>query len=187
MLSSSVLYFERDYDAPDQPLLPPKRWPVDAMASISTHDLPTAAGFLRAENVRVRAELGLLDDRRRPSTSGRAEREGRAAGALDHGLLPPDPTEEDLVVALHAAARHGREPPAADLTAGRAGRARQPNLPGTVDEYPNWRIPLPVRVDELLADPRVRRAVAALRDARPVGITLSTDPLAVAREPTVLR
>ena len=40
-------------------------------------------------------------------------------------------------------------------------------LPGTVDEYPNWRIPLPVPVGELFADPRLLRAVAALRAARP--------------------
>jgi 4-alpha-glucanotransferase len=32
---------------------------------------------------------------------------------------------------------------------------RQPNLPGTVDEYPNWRLPLPATLDELRADPRV--------------------------------
>ena len=32
------------------------------MATVSTHDLPTASGFLRGEHVRVRAELGLLDD-----------------------------------------------------------------------------------------------------------------------------
>ncbi len=50
------------------------------------------------------------------------------------------------------------------------GEPRQPNLPGTVDEYPNWRIPLPVSVTELLDHPLVRQAVAALRDARPNGV-----------------
>jgi 4-alpha-glucanotransferase len=43
------------------------------------------------------------------------------------------------------------------------GEVRQPNLPGTVDEYPNWRLPLPVSLEELLADPRVDDVVAALR------------------------
>ena len=62
---------------PAQPLLPPERWPVDAMASISTHDLPTTVGFLRAENVRVRADLGLLD---RP---GRRVRAGRGGAGRD--------------------------------------------------------------------------------------------------------
>jgi 4-alpha-glucanotransferase len=169
VLSSSVLYFQRDFDAPGEPLLPPKDWPVDAMASISTHDLPTTAGFLRAENVRVRAGLGLIDD-----VDGEYARAAEAKIEMlvalhDHGLMPPDPTEEDLVVALHrllatAASRLLLTSPQDAL-----GEPRQPNLPGTVDEYPNWRIPLPVSVDELLDDPRVQAAITSLRDARPSG------------------
>jgi len=45
------------------------------------------------------------------------------------------------------------------------GETRQPNLPGTVDEYPNWRLPLPVTLEQLQRDPRVHRVVAALRSA----------------------
>jgi len=43
------------------------------------------------------------------------------------------------------------------------GEVRQPNLPGTVDEYPNWRLPLPVTLEELRDDPRVRVVVDQLR------------------------
>lgn len=169
VLSSSVLYFERDYDAPGQPLLPPKDWPVDTMASISTHDLPTTAGFLRAENVRVRAGLGLVDDVDAEYARAASSRTEMLAALADHGLLPPDPTEQDLVVALHrllatAASRLLLTSPQDAL-----GEPRQPNLPGTVDEYPNWRIPLPVSVDKLLSDAHVQAAISALRDARPSG------------------
>jgi 4-alpha-glucanotransferase len=47
------------------------------------------------------------------------------------------------------------------------GETRQPNLPGTVDQYPNWRIPLPESLEELRVDPRVRVVVDMLRTARP--------------------
>jgi 4-alpha-glucanotransferase len=171
VLSSSVLYFERDDEAEGEPLLPPKRWPVDAMASISTHDLPTTSGFLRKENVRVRAELGLIDDPDAEYARAEAAKQEMLAALDAHGLLPSDPTEEELVVALHrllatAASRLLLTSPQDAL-----GEPRQPNLPGTVDEYPNWRIPLPLEVDDLLADPTVRAAVAALRDARPGGVS----------------
>ena len=76
MLSSAVLWFTRDRDAPGEPLLPPDAWPEGAVATVSTHDLPTATGFLRAEHVRVRAELGLLDDvagEEAKAAAGRAE------------------------------------------------------------------------------------------------------------------
>jgi 4-alpha-glucanotransferase len=169
VLSSSVLYFERDYDAPNQPLLAPKDWAVDAMASISTHDLPTTAGFLRGENVRVRAELGLVDDVEDEYARVAEAKIEMLVALSEHDLLPPDPSEADLVVALHqllatAASRLLLTSPQDAL-----GEPRQPNLPGTVDEYPNWRIPLPVSVDELLADARVQAAIAPLRDARPSG------------------
>jgi 4-alpha-glucanotransferase len=52
------------------------------------------------------------------------------------------------------------------------GDLRQPNLPGTVDEYPNWRLPVadgsgrPVRLEELRSDPEVRRLAALLAGVR---------------------
>ncbi len=171
VLSSSVLYFERDVEAAGEPLLPPKRWPEDAMASISTHDLPTTAGFLRGENVRVRAELGLLDDPDGEHARAAESRDEMLAALADHGLLPADPTEQDLVVALHRLLATSASRLLLTSPQDALGEPRQPNLPGTVDEYPNWRIPLPLPVDELLTDPCLRKAVAALREARPSGVS----------------
>ena len=45
------------------------------------------------------------------------------------------------------------------------GETRQPNLPGTIDEYPNWRLPLPETFEELRADPRVAEIAAAFRSS----------------------
>jgi 4-alpha-glucanotransferase len=47
------------------------------------------------------------------------------------------------------------------------GEVEAPNLPGTVDEHPNWRRRLTVPVEELFLDPRMRRVVEAVRAARP--------------------
>ncbi|TDV53676.1 4-alpha-glucanotransferase [Actinophytocola oryzae] len=169
VLSSSVLYFERDYDAPGQPLLAPKDWPVEAMASISTHDLPTTAGFLRGENVRVRAELGLVVDADGEYARAAEARDEMLVALSEHGLLPPNPSDDELVVALHRLLATSASRLLLTSPQDAVGELRQPNLPGTVDEYPNWRIPLPVSVEELLADPRVQAATAALREARPSG------------------
>ncbi|HEY1573334.1 MAG TPA: 4-alpha-glucanotransferase [Pseudonocardiaceae bacterium] len=163
MLSSAVLWFQRDWDTPGHPFVPPKAWNPHAMASITTHDLPTVAGWLSGEHVRVRAELSMLDgpvaDEERSAAADRA--------ALFDLLRAEGVPTDDPVIALHtvlarAAARLLLTSPA-DVV----GEHRQPNLPGTVDQYPNWRIPLPVTLDAFFADDRVRRAVAALRAARP--------------------
>ena len=42
---------------------------------------------------------------------------------------------------------------------------RQPNLPGTIDEYPNWRLPLPETLEQLRDDPRVAEITSAFRTA----------------------
>jgi 4-alpha-glucanotransferase len=38
----------------------------------------------------------------------------------------------------------------------------RPNVPGTTDQRPNWSLPLPVLLEELAADPRLRRLAAVL-------------------------
>ncbi|MBP2337710.1 4-alpha-glucanotransferase [Saccharothrix coeruleofusca] len=162
MLSSAVLWFQREYDLPDQPLVPPEKWRPTAMASISTHDLPTAAGFLAGEHVRVRAELGLFE--------GPPEGEYEAAAAerdqLVELLRQEGVLDDDLVIAFHALLAKAPSVLLLSSPQDALGEVRQPNLPGTVDQYPNWRIPLPVPLEAVFADPRVRAAAAALRAGR---------------------
>ncbi|MET8852394.1 4-alpha-glucanotransferase [Amycolatopsis sp. NPDC004625] len=164
MLSSAVLWFERDWDAPGRPFTSPGSWDPDAMASISTHDLPTVAGWLQGEHVRVRAELGLLDRGVEAEEQAAAEERKALFELVAREGIPDD----DPVVALHtllarAASRLVLTSPA-DVT----GQVRQPNLPGTVDQYPNWRIRLPVSVDGFFTAKGVRAAVAPLAAARPL-------------------
>lgn len=169
MLGCAVSWFTRDESAPGEPLLPPAQWPSRAAASLSTHDLPTAAGFLRGEHVRARADLGLLDDV--PAEQANADRERAEWLALlrSEGLLSPagdgsEPDETTIIAAMH---RFLASTPSRlklispyDVLA----ETRQPNLPGTVDEYPNWRLPLPVTLEQLMADPRVADITAAFRE-----------------------
>ncbi|GAB3463193.1 4-alpha-glucanotransferase [Actinophytocola sediminis] len=168
VLRSAVLWFQRDQDADGEPLLAPASWPDDALASVSTHDLPTAAGFLRGEHVRVRAELGLLDDQEADRERAAADRAELLAELAELGLLPGEPADEsDLVVALHELLATSASTLLVTSPQDALGEPRQPNLPGTIDQYPNWRIPLPVTVDEFFQHPVVVRVIAALRKARP--------------------
>jgi 4-alpha-glucanotransferase len=38
----------------------------------------------------------------------------------------------------------------------------RPNVPGTIDQRPNWSLPLPVRLEDLPEDPRLLRLAAIL-------------------------
>lgn len=163
MLSSAVLWFQRDYDQPEHPFVEPSRWAADAMASISTHDLPTVAGWLSAEHVRLRAELGLLT---RPTDTEYAEAKADREAMLEllrRAGIPAD----DLVVALHALLASAASRLVLTSPLDVLGELRQPNLPGTIDEYPNWRIRMRGSIETFFADPRVQAVVAPLRAARP--------------------
>ncbi|WP_425569073.1 4-alpha-glucanotransferase [Pseudonocardia xishanensis] len=161
MLGSTVLWFARD-PATDR-LLPPDEWPDEAVATISTHDLPTAAGFLTGEHVRARADLDLLDDVPAEERRAAADRAELVALLEAEGLVEPGAPDDRLIVAMHALLARSRCRLVLASPYDVVGETRQPNLPGTVDEYPNWRLPLPVSIEELQADPRVKEVVAALR------------------------
>ncbi|OBB68408.1 4-alpha-glucanotransferase [Mycobacterium sp. 852014-50255_SCH5639931] len=166
MLGCAVSWFTRDESAPGEPLLAPAQWPSRAAASLSTHDLPTAAGFLRAEHVRARADLGLLDDVAGERSVADKERAEWLELLRSEGLLDgPDPDEGAMITAMHrllaAAPSRLKLISPYDVLA----EPRQPNLPGTIDEYPNWRLPLPATLEELRADPRVAEITAAFRES----------------------
>jgi len=165
MLGCAVSWFTRDESAPGQPLLPAAKWPAPVAASISTHDLPTAAGFLGAEHVRARAERGLLDDVAAAQAAADKERAEWLALLRSEGLLEPGEGQgtgdsEKIIAAMHRflAATPSRLKLVSpyDVLADPC----QPNLPGTVDEYPNWRLPLSETLEQLRTDPRVARTVA---------------------------
>uniref|UniRef100_UPI0035A0413C 4-alpha-glucanotransferase n=1 Tax=Actinomycetospora flava TaxID=3129232 RepID=UPI0035A0413C len=158
MLGCAVLWFQR---SPDGALLPPRRWHPDTLASVSTHDLPTAAGFLADEHVRARAEAGVLTD----VDAAYADAERDRAELLE--LLRAEGFDtDDVVLAMHQLLATARSRIVLAAFTDVLGDVRQPNLPGTVDAYPNWRIPLSRPLEDLLTDPRVLAVASTLR-ARP--------------------
>ncbi|TDE97319.1 4-alpha-glucanotransferase [Occultella glacieicola] len=165
ILGTSVLWFERENDRP----LPPEKYRSLVLSTVTTHDLPPTAGYLAEEHVDLRNRLGLLTE---PVATVRlaaqVERE-RMLEALRHRyLLPEDPTERQIVEALH---RYVAQTPSVLIGVGLAdavGERRAQNQPGTDTEYPNWKVPLAdggekvVLVDDLPGNARFASLVAAL-------------------------
>ncbi len=163
VLGSAVLWFEQEDDQP----LPPEQWRAQTLATITTHDLPTAAGFLSQEHVRVRDELGQLGvPVEQEAARATAEREALLALLESTGLL--DRCDGDVVLAMHAVLAEAPSRLVLAAYGDAVGDLRQPNLPGTVDQYPNWRLPVadgqgrPLGLEELLDHPGVRRLTALL-------------------------
>ncbi|MFF4588595.1 4-alpha-glucanotransferase [Streptomyces sp. NPDC001388] len=177
VLGTSVLWFERDWEGDGRPL-PPDRWRADCLATATTHDLPSTAARLTGEHVELRDRLGLLT---RPLEEERAEAAADAGEWLDLltrlGLLAGTggggdrSSEEAQVQAVH---RFLVRTPARMIGVwlpDGVGDRRPQNLPGTWDQYPNWRLPIadgegrPVTLEELAASPRLHALIDVLREA----------------------
>ncbi|MET9909943.1 4-alpha-glucanotransferase [Streptomyces sp. NPDC006476] len=175
VLGTSVLWFERDWEGDGRPL-PPEDWRADCLATATTHDLPSTAARLTGEHVELRDRLGLLT---RPLAEERAE------AAADTGEWLAVLTRLGL---LHGTGGgHGASEEEAEIQAvhrfllrtpsrllgvwlpDTVGDRRPQNLPGTWDQYPNWRLPIadaqgrPVTLEELAGSARLHALIDVLR------------------------
>ena len=127
----------------------PDKWREMTLASVNTHDLPPAAGYLRYEHVNIRERLHLLTGSVEEFRAG-AEAEHRAmmrmlvkCGYLDAQLLEDEEAHtQEIVEALYRALKDAPSRLLAASLVDAVGEYRAQNQPGTNDEYPNWRIPL---------------------------------------------
>lgn len=165
--SYKVLYFENRHHAVFRA---PQAYPQQSMAVATTHDLPTLRGYWEGGDLTLGESLGLYPDK-----------------AVLRGLYQDrEQAKQGLLNALH---RYGCLPKSAGHHAGRMvmkpilNRAMQRyiansnsallglqpedwldmatpvNIPGTSDEYPNWRRKLTVSLEALFADDHVNRLI----------------------------
>lgn len=166
ILGTSVLWFE--HDGVGNPL-PPEHYRRLALATVTTHDLPPTAGYLAGEHVALRARLGLLT---RPADEVRveadAERERMLAALRERGLLVGQPSEREIVEALHRWVLASPAILVGVSLADAVGERRAQNQPGTDREYPNWKVPLAdsagrlVLVEDLFDNPRLASLAAVM-------------------------
>ncbi len=169
ILGTSILWFERDFDGDGRPLAP-ERWREYCLASVTTHDLPPTAGYLAGDHIRLRHSLGLLTRPLEEELALDASQRGAWLEELrGRSALAPDADEEQTIAALH---RYLTWTPAKLIGVAltdAVGDRRTQNQPGTVDEYPNWRVPLsdpdgrPILLEDVLHSQRAARLAAVLR------------------------
>jgi len=155
-----VLWFEREGDG----FKPAERWDAGAVAMSSTHDLPPVAGWWHGTDIAARAELGQYADGGSGEMAQREADRGRLWQAVGAGPVPEE-TGPVVDAALRFVARSPSRlalVPLEDVL----GLEQQPNLPGTIDEYPNWRRRLLRPAGTALAEPEVAARLAAIRRER---------------------
>ncbi|WP_434034574.1 4-alpha-glucanotransferase [Cupriavidus sp. a3] len=182
VLGIDVLWFQREEvkaaeaaadpatEADPAPFQPPAQWPPEAIATTSTHDLPTVAGWWAGRDLDWRDRLKLLapGESLAQAQAGRARERSALWRALSdaglcHGPEPgPAHAPLDAVLAWLGTARTAlRVVPLEDLL----GEAEQPNLPGTTSVHPNWQRRLDPDVRALADMPALRARAQSIRQA----------------------
>jgi len=144
ILSYRVLYFERE---PDGGFLAPRHYPVNALATVTTHDLPTLTAFWEhqvADRARLIAAL----------------RQARVIGENEEVNAPPTLSAYRF---LAAGSTRLVMVQIEDIL----GVREQVNKPGTTDEeHPNWRRKLPLTLAQLTESSEFQALAQALADRR---------------------
>lgn len=176
VLSYRVLYFERTHSGAWKA---PAQYPAQSLAVVTTHDLATLRGYWEEIDIATRFELGLFasEQARSAMVSGRRwEKAGILAALKSEGLLPPGVSDDPALVPTmtvelaEAVHQYLARSPAWIVLANLEdiiGARAQANLPGTLDQHPNWRRKLDSTVEGLIHDSRVGRLAAQLRVIRP--------------------
>lgn len=164
ILGIDVLWFKRDWRGD---FVDPRQWDRNAVATTTTHDLPTVEGWWVGREIEWRAQLGQLgagEDEARLRRERRDDRT-RLLQAIGVAADPaaPDRAPLDAIIAFVA-----RSPsplvliPIEDLL----GLVEQPNIPGTTTGHPNWRRRLPCRGVSCFESAPVERRIERLLEAR---------------------
>lgn len=158
ILSYRLFYFERDRAGRFRP---PSEYPIDALVSVSTHDLPTLAGFWEGRDILARRDAGVLPGGEaldRIFADRLAEKQKMLDLLHTQRLLPDSFPRDAAAVAEFSGELHSA---IVGFLAGTPCRlfllnqedlfkdSEQQNLPGTTAEYPNWRHKMKYAIEEL--------------------------------------
>ena len=177
IFSWKVLWFEEERDGTYRQ---PARWPRQSIASASTHDLPTLYGFWEGGDFALGEKLGLYPDAAglQKLYQQRAQQKQALLEALHlAGVLPARSAKRADKLAMTPQLNRAIHRYLAST--GSALLGLQPedwlglptpvNVPGTVDEYPNWRRRLTLTLEEMFADPEVNKLLKEVTRQRRKG------------------
>jgi 4-alpha-glucanotransferase len=149
VLSYRLVWFEPE---------PPARYPELALAAVTTHDLPTIAGLWTGADMEAQAATGREFDR--VGFGEMRERLRAMTGVRD------DAPVGEVIERTHELLA---DAPSVIVTAtldDALAVEERPNMPGTVNEWPNWSIALPVPLDGLEQAPLAHSIARACAQRR---------------------
>jgi 4-alpha-glucanotransferase len=148
-----VMMFEREDNGPFRSV---DHYLANALVTFNTHDLSTYAGWRSFSDLKLKRSLGID-----PGESDDAR--WHALAMLDDVLRHHGIGNHDIYSVANFLARTRSRLLAISLE-DLLGVVDQPNIPGTIDEHPNWRQRLPVPIEEMTSTVDVAALKAATHE-----------------------
>ncbi|MDK9764539.1 4-alpha-glucanotransferase [Vibrio sp. D420a] len=173
--SYKVFFFETSEE--DGGFISPKHYASQSMAALCTHDMPTLRGFWHCDDLKMGQEIGLYPNQEQLNGlfDDRLEcKQGILDSVAWHGFLPDGvgrdasqvPMDSYLAEALQLHVAAGSSTLLSVQLEDWLEMDQPVNIPGTVDEYPNWRRKLSMNLDEIFAHDDVNRIASRLTEVR---------------------
>ena len=151
VLSYRPLLFER---------VSPREYPREAMVCVSTHDLPTWRGYWAGRDLELREKLALAVDPKAERARREADKERLVQVLRNENLDASAASAHAFIARTPCKIAVAQPEDVFEL-------AEQANLPGTLDEHPNWRRKLPLALEQWAADPRVGALAEIFAERKP--------------------
>ena len=166
--SYRVLLFEKHADGRFRR---PDEYQRRAIATVTTHDLPTLSGWWSGSDIDLRSRLALYPDeptRDRVAAERIRDRDALLAALVDQGIGHDDPAGDagDLARAVHVCLARSNSALVVLQVEDLLGMRDPVNVPGTSDEHANWQRKVSRDIVDLLEDGHVRRTLHEVRGAR---------------------
>lgn len=140
ILSYRLLWFESG---------PVKKYPRQALASVTTHDLFTIAGLWNGSDLAAQKKLGL-----HPNEKGTRQILKRLQSAIH---LPASADVSDAIVKTYNLLAEAPSMLKVAALDDAFAVEERPNMPGTVDAWPNWRLGLPASLESLQKNKLIKK------------------------------
>ena len=166
-----VLLFEKDQDR----FRRPSEYVRDALATVTTHDMPTLRSFWEGRDIDLRSALRLYPTPEleqdcprgaRPRSGGAARRAAGRGPPAERSGSPGEPFTLELAHALHLYLARSSAALAAVQIEDLLGMTEPVNVPGTHHEYPNWQRKLNGDLEDLQIREDLERCFAEICRAR---------------------
>lgn len=124
-----------------------------SLACFSTHDTPTLRGFWYGADVALWQEIGWIGSG--AAMQRHSQRSHQRASLRQHCDIPPAAGPDAVAETIHGALTHSPAAMVAVQLDDILGQIDAPNLPGTIDEHPNWRRRTALGVEDFATSPAI--------------------------------